>query len=100
MLGSGFQTPAFNSLAPRPTPTPTTTPLQARVHGTGAAGLIVRDQPVGRRIGQLGEGAQVIILSGPRPSADPRNPTWWEVQGQGVRGWVSERFLELPEKGR
>lgn len=86
--------------SPAPPPQPSAMPTisvfqQARVRGTGATGLAVRDRPGGQRIGRLAEGSLVTILSEPRTIVDTSNAVWWEVETMGVHGWVSGRYLDL-----
>jgi hypothetical protein len=91
----GVGMPAWPLPVRLPSQPPTPALQYAQISGTGHLGLIVRDQPNGRRVGLLPEGAVVRILSGPRHIADARNPIWWEVMHKDVRGWVSARFLDL-----
>jgi hypothetical protein len=83
-------------IAPQAPATAMPTPLgQARVVGTGKAGLIVRDAPAGKRIGKLVNGAVVIVLGGPQTIANQEDPIWWNIRHGDIVGWVSARFLHV-----
>jgi hypothetical protein len=77
------------------------TPIgQARVVGTGKAGLIVRDAPAGKRIGKLVNGVVVIVLDGPQTIANQEDPVWWNIKHGDIVGWVSARFLHMLDVSR
>ena len=61
---------------------------QARVAFTDGAPLNVRNAPNGTQIGQMAEGTQFTVLSGPT-CQDGFN--WWQINSTtGLAGWVAE----------
>lgn len=43
-------------------------------------------------VARLTNGTRMEVVGGPSPAADY---TWWELVGQGVRGWAAGEFLRL-----
>jgi Flp pilus assembly protein CpaB len=92
------------TLTPIPTPTATATPLPSTatpyldvrvVTGTGGAPLVVRDAPGGTAIGELAEGAAVMVVAG--PVSDDAGTPWYRCTQHGenaVSGWVAAPYLE------
>ena len=95
-------TTAGLSLNAAPAAPPTATPtgaqfrvgVRVRVTQTQGAGLRVRSgagvntSPVG----YLDEGATARIVAGPQYADSFR---WWQVEGEGVTGWVADPWLEV-----
>jgi hypothetical protein len=93
---------AAPTLMPTATPMDIPTPIAAvtldirSVAGTGGAALVVRHVPGGQAIGELPEGATVVVLEGPLSGAD--GTPWYRCTQHGdnaVTGWVSGSFLEV-----
>jgi hypothetical protein len=66
------------------------------VSGTGGAALVVRQEPGGQAIGELTEGAAVVVLEGPMSDADGR--PWYRCMqhgDEGITGWVAGSYLEV-----
>ena len=66
---------------------------QATVSTDGAA-LLVRPEPTreGEPVGRLVDGVVVTIVDGPREGS---GYTWWQIEHEGVKGWVVADFLQL-----
>jgi uncharacterized hydrophobic protein (TIGR00271 family) len=77
-----------------PTATFTPTPVPGFIADTGGVGVVLRDEPRGRIIGFLPEGAPVNILYR-REQVNSRE-AWIEVRDVlGREGWVLAQFVEI-----
>ncbi len=90
------------SLSAAPSAPPAATPTGAQFHvgvtvrvtQTQGAGLRVRSGPGvdTAPVGFLTEGAVARIVAGPQYADSFR---WWQVEGEGVTGWVADPWLEV-----
>lgn len=103
-LNSGDSGDGNPSEVPQPDtdPTPTTgvTPgAWATVTGTGGDGVNVRDEPStdGLVIAGAPEGAAVWVLDG--PVVDWSGAAWYQVDANGVGGWIYGLYLAGPDGG-
>lgn len=85
-----------------PVAPPTATPTGAQFH-VGVTVRVVQTQGAGLRVrsgagvntapvGFLTEGAVARIIAGPQYADSFR---WWQVEGEGVMGWVADPWLEV-----
>ena len=90
------------SLSAVPAAPPTATPTGAQFH-VGVTVRVVQTQGAGLRVrggagvntapvGFLTEGATARIIAGPQYADSFR---WWQVEGEGVMGWVADPWLEV-----
>lgn len=85
-------TPALPAAATGGAPVPSD--ARREVRGTGGEPLLVRDAPGGRVVGELTEGASVVVLLG--PVLDSTGGLWYRFTTEGeaaVVGWVPEGYL-------
>lgn len=75
------------------TQTYTPTPVLANIANTGGNGVYLRDEPAGKIIGSLPEGAPVLILY---QRETINNREWIQIQDSlGRTGWVLTQFLVI-----
>lgn len=111
MLGMGWAMAAetgwlppltMPNLGAAPAAPPIATPTGAQFH-VGVAVRVVQTQGAGLRVrsgagvntapvGFLTEGAMARITAGPQYADSFR---WWQVEGEGVTGWVADPWLEV-----
>ncbi|MHB1416926.1 MAG: SH3 domain-containing protein, partial [Chloroflexota bacterium] len=99
------QPPATSTTPPPPpttAPEPTATPITALGYGTaipaygGAA--VVRAEPTtdSEALASIPIGDRVLVIRVVQGDAiDPVEPRWWEVEYNGVRGFVYHKLISL-----
>ncbi len=76
-----------------PTQTYTPTPVLAYIANTGGNGIYLRDEPAGKIMGSLPEGAPVLILY---QRVTENNLDWIEIRDSlGRTGWIVSQFLVI-----